>query len=79
MPTKPKRELSVSPGHDNHEVGSCCACLNLCDEHGHFDRKEVWLLRFAGSSTRLCDECLDDMEHQIHLQKARRKAGKKQT
>lgn len=72
-----KCAISVSPGHDNHTVGSCCACLRLCDEHGHFDRKEVWLIKLAGSSFRLCDYCLDEMEKQIHQQKARRKAKEK--
>lgn len=74
---KPVRELSVSPGHSNRKVGSCSACLNTCDEEGNFEHKDVWLIKLGISASRLCDDCLDELEKQIHQQKARLKAKKK--
>lgn len=77
MPKK-QRKLSVSPGHNNHSVGSCSACiysLNVFSHMERLERRDVWLIRLAGTSFCLCDDCLDEMEKQIHQQKARRKVS----
>jgi len=77
---RPQRDLKVTPSHSCRKIGFCNACIRTSDSHGNPLKEmdpEVWEIRLNQAVVRLCDACMDALLEQVHLHKARRKAGKK--
>ena len=60
-----ERNLQVIPNQKSVEVGSCSACLNVCDQYGNVYKRKVWLVWLDGVKFCLCKECMDDFVRQV--------------